>query len=481
VGGTPEILTSFPDFERIYGGIDNLSGLSDPINYLAHAVNAFFDNGGGRLYVSRAFLGRTDGTGTASTADLTSGGADATKQTFFKARFPGDAGNGSISATLQYSPATKLSMDKTVEGTLLRLGGDTVAQPAQVSGGMAPFSLPEDSTLVLTVNGTDAPAIHFHGESAEAVGAVALADPIPLTDPTRTLQVTIDGAAQTITVPGASIARADLVDFVNAALIGGYAHRTADQKLAIGSDKRGKLSSVIVTANATAQLRTRVYATGFNSPVAVVQDRVGVDAGVVQPGAVVPAVVRLDPTGTRLDGHQRGLEVRRLGAHHRALDRVVGDADRGVLHRLVDGRNDLVAAVLETARELHVGLVAQLVHHVVHDEPGRRVQPVLVGVGAARRGLDPVGREDHLGRVLRLDEAQLDHVRLGVVLEPVLCLLEADRGIEARRHLRMLQVVRLGLLDHAGQHHALGHGELRRDLHAKEFFHRQNERMDIEL
>jgi len=55
IGGTPEILTSFPDFERIYGGIDNLWGLSDRINYLAHAVNAFFDNGGSRLYVSRAF------------------------------------------------------------------------------------------------------------------------------------------------------------------------------------------------------------------------------------------------------------------------------------------------------------------------------------------------------------------------------------------------------------------------------------------
>lgn len=279
VGGTPEILTSFPDFERIYGGIDNLSGLSDPINYLAHAVNAFFDNGGGRLYVSRAFLGRTDGTGTASTADLTSGGADATKQTFFKARFPGDAGNGSISATLQYSPATKLSMDKTVEGTLLRLGGDTVAQPAQVSGGMAPFSLPEDSTLVLTVNGTDAPAIHFHGESAEAVGAVALADPIPLTDPTRTLQVTIDGAAQTITVPGASIARADLVDFVNAALIGGYAHRTADQKLAIGSDKRGKLSSVIVTANATLGFTANTTASGSSIAANDVGDLSKVTAG----------------------------------------------------------------------------------------------------------------------------------------------------------------------------------------------------------
>lgn len=251
IGGTPEILTSFPDFERIYGGVDYLVQLSDPINYLAHAVGAFFDNGGSRLYVSRAYLPRTGSDGVAKSVDLTNGGADPTKQTFFRARFPGDAGNGLITVSEQDSPATVLSMGTAKEGTLLRLGGDKVALPAQIVGGVPPFSLPEDSSLVLTVNGVDAPAIHFHGESAEAVGSAALADPVPLTDPTRSLQVTIDGVAQTITVPGASIARADLVDFVNAALTGGYAHRTADEKLAIGSDKKGKLSSITVKANAT--------------------------------------------------------------------------------------------------------------------------------------------------------------------------------------------------------------------------------------
>lgn len=54
--GEPELITSFGQFERIYGGLDPLDyGGLEVINYLAHAVRAFFDNGGSRLYVARAY------------------------------------------------------------------------------------------------------------------------------------------------------------------------------------------------------------------------------------------------------------------------------------------------------------------------------------------------------------------------------------------------------------------------------------------
>ena len=53
-GVTPPLLTSFSDFERYYGGIDDLSiGGNVAPNYLAHAAFSFFANGGGRLYVAR--------------------------------------------------------------------------------------------------------------------------------------------------------------------------------------------------------------------------------------------------------------------------------------------------------------------------------------------------------------------------------------------------------------------------------------------
>jgi len=45
------------DFERIYGGIDALEFADDGevVNYLAHGVRTFFDNGGKRLYASRIY------------------------------------------------------------------------------------------------------------------------------------------------------------------------------------------------------------------------------------------------------------------------------------------------------------------------------------------------------------------------------------------------------------------------------------------
>ena len=62
--GKPEVLTSFADFQRTYGGLEDLSfGAETTTNYMGHAARAFFDEGGARLYVMRV-LG--DGAGAAS-------------------------------------------------------------------------------------------------------------------------------------------------------------------------------------------------------------------------------------------------------------------------------------------------------------------------------------------------------------------------------------------------------------------------------
>jgi phage tail sheath protein FI len=57
VAGPPELLTSFSDFERIYGGLDEIEffDVGESINFLAQGVRAFFDNGGQRLYVQRLY------------------------------------------------------------------------------------------------------------------------------------------------------------------------------------------------------------------------------------------------------------------------------------------------------------------------------------------------------------------------------------------------------------------------------------------
>lgn len=56
VDSFPEVLTSFAEFEQIYGGLDDLPAdeyQSSTTNYVAHAARAFFDEGGERLYVFR--------------------------------------------------------------------------------------------------------------------------------------------------------------------------------------------------------------------------------------------------------------------------------------------------------------------------------------------------------------------------------------------------------------------------------------------
>lgn len=65
----PRLITSFTEFERVYGGLEplevTLPGAPDgPTverpSYLAHAARAFFENDGKRLYVSRVLSSRLD-------------------------------------------------------------------------------------------------------------------------------------------------------------------------------------------------------------------------------------------------------------------------------------------------------------------------------------------------------------------------------------------------------------------------------------
>lgn len=90
IEGVPELLTSFTDFERTYGGIDKLefSEIKQD-NYLAHAVRAYFENGGKRLYVSRIYsppADASDGNGYAT-------GSIGQENIKLAARYPGKCGN----------------------------------------------------------------------------------------------------------------------------------------------------------------------------------------------------------------------------------------------------------------------------------------------------------------------------------------------------------------------------------------------------
>jgi phage tail sheath protein FI len=123
----PDILTSLADFERVYGDRKTLvfDGGMNLNNFLWHAVRAFFEEGGKRLYVGRVFrqLGATpnpyerlspdiDDDNPTVTGGLNSdgharawltgvpGGGGRDSSILIRSRFPGAAGNWRITITV---------------------------------------------------------------------------------------------------------------------------------------------------------------------------------------------------------------------------------------------------------------------------------------------------------------------------------------------------------------------------------------------
>ena len=127
--GAPVLITSFGDFERIYGGFGNLQfGASEVANYIAHAVRNYFDNGGARLFMARVY-NASGGDGIARSA-FVGGDADNANNLRFVSRSPGRAGNGSVTVSLVQTPVTALAMARAPRGTLMVDGADVFVRGA---------------------------------------------------------------------------------------------------------------------------------------------------------------------------------------------------------------------------------------------------------------------------------------------------------------------------------------------------------------
>jgi phage tail sheath protein FI len=115
--GTPELITSFPDFRRIYGGTGDLQiGGNTVCNYVALAAQAYFENGGRRLYVQRVVAGD------AGAASATFGGVAGTA-TRVQARFAGTSGNGAVSFREQRAAVSGAAIGRLPVGTVLEYIG----------------------------------------------------------------------------------------------------------------------------------------------------------------------------------------------------------------------------------------------------------------------------------------------------------------------------------------------------------------------
>jgi len=155
LSGLPELVTSLPDFERLYGGLENLSFSpgSTTLNYVAHAARAYFDNGGRRLYVMRTI----GASATAASGKLREGDGNAADQAFFESRFPGQAGNGRVILRVSERPvARRQTLDLAPPDSLLLLRYSDTSNNTRYCKGSDGVWKQADANTILPANTFDA-------------------------------------------------------------------------------------------------------------------------------------------------------------------------------------------------------------------------------------------------------------------------------------------------------------------------------------
>lgn len=146
----PDVVTSLGDFEAVYGDRYQLKYNPPMHNYMWHAVRAFFEEGGQRLYVVRTFapldnaqpldaqIGNLYNDGCARQAVQT---ADGRLKLDLQARFPGEAGNMGVRFTLRMGQSI-LAGDKVPAGAA---SAGAQASPPASPPGSPPTSPPSAS------------------------------------------------------------------------------------------------------------------------------------------------------------------------------------------------------------------------------------------------------------------------------------------------------------------------------------------------
>jgi phage tail sheath protein FI len=331
IGGKPVFVTSFAEFERIYGGFANL-GIG--INYLAHGVRAYFDNGGSRLYISRVYSPKPNEASAASS--LLSPAGQPNRGVSFKARFPGTGLNGSIQVALTSSPATKAALERAPVGTFIRTGAGDIAAPAILEGGLAPYFVEDNSRLTLLVAPGNADAsITFSGKSAEIKGQDNLAANIDILAADAALTTIVGGVRQVVTFPVGNTTPGAIVDIINTTLRGGYARIDAG-KLVIGCDRRGRSSSISVEPNAKLGITAALQADNANQA-AMLSDLNAVsipEINLLLSGANIKVRASASPAGrlqlSSIDsGETVGITVQAAGTAARALGLPTAVAAKG--------------------------------------------------------------------------------------------------------------------------------------------------------
>lgn len=144
----PEIVTSLVEFERTYGGRERLdyADAGEIDNYMWHAVRAFFEEGGKRLYISRVFTPQNEEEPWSGHARGGLPGSPSPLAVF--ARFPGAMGDARVTFTFKMGQSV-LVTDGTEPGVRSLVHRDVVwIRPVAGGGGGSP-GVPEGYYLAL--------------------------------------------------------------------------------------------------------------------------------------------------------------------------------------------------------------------------------------------------------------------------------------------------------------------------------------------
>jgi len=176
----PRLVTSYVEFERIYGGLDRLqpSDAADREAYLAHAARAYFANGGKRLYVSRVFSPRSNVDTGVAERDVPVPGTAFTAT--WRARWPGAMGNVHVEALVRRSknllvdfaalyPASDPRSTWGIQATRVRAGAvvEIVPGGSPVPVGNAALTVGQLAVVEVDADGRQT----FRGDGADVVPA----------------------------------------------------------------------------------------------------------------------------------------------------------------------------------------------------------------------------------------------------------------------------------------------------------------------
>ena len=173
-GLSPELLTSFADFERIYGDLEDLGASDNPLlrrNYVAHAAQAFFSNGGARLYVVRVVAEDATAATSSGTPVLAAPAADPNAPAGTPAPLPGAWFESRFSGALYKRATVKVQQVGQPTGLagLRNAPNGSVARVLDVGGALQGFWVKADGawTRGTALDAQGAPANTVHDLLAE--------------------------------------------------------------------------------------------------------------------------------------------------------------------------------------------------------------------------------------------------------------------------------------------------------------------------